>query len=394
MNDSPARGREPVFAPPPITRWGRVWRWLLVALISSVAWGSVATWQWQNARWWFWLDIALGVVSVLLATRRRRYPVVVALLTNVLTAVSFTAGGPGTLALFSLATRRQWREIVPVTTVALGAGLVSLRNEPDMTTEDFLVNGPALLAVLAIIVAWGMYVGSRRELLGTLRERAETAESEQAARVAQARTSERTRIAREMHDVLAHRISTVTMHAGALTYREDLTAEQMRETAAVIQTNAHQALVELREVLGLLREGPGDAAPERPQPDAADLENLVIDARVSGLHVTSTIEVDAADVPPTIGRTAYRVVQEGLTNVRKHATHTAAEVEVRGTPGEGLRVVVRNKLPIGQAAQEFPQSGLGLIGLRERVELAGGRLDHMTTPQRDFVLSAWLPWPA
>jgi len=393
VNDSPASGREPVSAPPPISRWGRAWRWLLVATISAVAWGSIVTWQWENARWWLWLDLALGVVSVVLATRRRRHPVAVALLTNGFTAVSFTASGPSTLALFSLATRRQWREIVPVTTVALGAGLVSLRNEPDMTTEDFLVNGPALLAVLAIIVAWGMYVGSRRELLGTLRERAETAESEQAARVAQARTSERTRIAREMHDVLAHRISTVTMHAGALTYREDLTAEQMRETAAVIQTNAHQALVELREVLGLLREGPGDAAPERPQPDAADLENLVSDARDSGLHVTSTIDVEAAEVPPTIGRTAYRVVQEGLTNVRKHATHTAAEVEVHGAPGEGLRVVVRNKLPIGQAAQEFPQSGLGLIGLRERVELAGGRLDHVTTPQRDFVLSAWLPWP-
>ncbi len=106
-----------------------------------------------------------------------------------------------------------------------------------------------------------MYIGSRRELLATLRERANTSEAVQAARVAQARAAERAQIAREMHDVLAHRISLVTMHAGALTYRTDLDADQMRATAEVIQENSHQAMVELREVLGLLRDGPGDSAP-------------------------------------------------------------------------------------------------------------------------------------
>ena len=132
-----------------------------------------------------------------------------------------------------------------------------------------------------------MYIGSRRELLATLRERADTAEAEQAARVAQARTAERAQIAREMHDVLAHRISLVTMHAGALTYREDLTADEMRATAAVIQENSHQAMVELREVLGLLRDGPGDSAPELPQPSAVDLPALLDEARASGMRIES-----------------------------------------------------------------------------------------------------------
>ncbi len=394
MSTISAGGRQQVFAPLPISRWGHTWRLLLVLAISAAAWVEAAIWQWQHLRAWFWADLGVGIASLVLAHWRRRFPFTVALVTNVATIGSFSSGGPATLTLFSLATRRRWREIVPITLVAMAAGLVSLRSAPGSQEDDLIVTGPALVAILGVIVAWGMYVGSRRELLGTLRERAETAESEQAARVAQARTSERTRIAREMHDVLAHRISTVTMHAGALTYCEDLTAAQMRATAEVIQDNARQALVELREVLGLLREEPGDAAPERPQPDATDLDALIREAMTTGLRVSPTIQVDTSGVPPTTGRTAYRVVQEALTNVRKHATYTAVSIDVTGSPGEGLRVVVSNRLPIGQPAHDLPASGLGLIGLRERVELAGGRLDREITPQRDFVLSAWLPWPA
>ncbi len=168
----------------------------------------------------------------------------------------------------------------------------------------------------------------------------------------------------------------------------------MRETAGVIQENAHQALVELREVLGLLRDGPGDAAPERPQPDAADVTALIAEAQAGGMRVSPTIDLDLDRVPPVIGRTVYRVVQEGLTNVRKHATHTAVTVDLTGEPGTGLEVVVRNKMPIGAPVQELPTSGLGLIGLGERVELVGGHLDHEVTPTRDFILSAWLPWPS
>ncbi|WP_229053746.1 sensor histidine kinase [Aeromicrobium sp. Leaf350] len=386
--------RQPVFSPLPISRWGHTWRILLVIVLAAASWIEAGIWQWQNLRWWFWVDLAIGVAMTVVALGRRRHPLTVALVTNAATFISFSSGGAATLALFSLATRRRWREIVPAGLVGLGAGLVSLRSAPGSQEDDFIVTGPALVAILGIIIAWGMYVGSRRELLGTLRERAETAESEQAARVAQARTGERTRIAREMHDVLAHRISTVTMHAGALTYREDLTPAQMRETAGVIQQNAHQALVELREVLGLLREGPGDAAPERPQPDATAVHDLITEAQSTGLRVEASIDIDTGAVPQATGRTVYRVVQEGLTNVRKHATHTAAEISITGAPGEGLKVVVRNKLPIGQPVNALPPSGLGLIGLRERVELAGGRLERHVTPRRDFVLSAWIPWPA
>ena len=191
-----------------------------------------------------------------------------------------------------------------------------------------------------------MYIGSRRELLARLRERAETTESEQAARLAQARTAERTRIAREMHDVLAHRISMVTTYAGALSYRDDLTPEQVRETAGIIQENSHQALVELRQVLGVLREDSGDADPERPQPSAVDLPGLVDDARESGMNIAADLgPVDA--IPDLLGRTAYRVVQEGLTNARKHAPNTLVTVGLEGGPDDGLTIAVRNPIHIG-----------------------------------------------
>lgn len=381
-------------APPPISRWGHVWRYGLTVLISGIAWVELAIWQWQHARWWFWLDLAVGLLCLGLVHWRRRWPLAIALLTNLLTAVSASAGGPATLTMFSLATRRRWREIIPLGTAAILVGFAFAFYNPVAPEGSFVITVPIIVAVVAVVIGWGMYVGSRRELLATLQERAENAESEQAARVAQARIAERNRIAREMHDVLAHRISMVTMHAGALSYRDDLTVEQMRESAAVIQQSSHQALVELREVLGILRDENGEVAPNRPQPGVGDVPTLVDEARAAGLRVALTLDIDIDAVPELIGRTAYRVVQEGLTNVRKHASQTSVIVQLTGSADEGLDVLVRNPLPIGTPEQRLPASGLGLVGLRERVELAGGRLSHTVTTNRDFVLDAWLPWPS
>jgi signal transduction histidine kinase len=378
---------------PQLGWWSHVWRYALVVTISGAAWFEIAYWQWDHQRWWFWTDLGLGVVGLVLLAWRRAYPVPIAVITNALAFVSWTSAGPGTLALVSLSTRRHWREIIPVGVLALVASLV-LEGYKPVDSDPIAFTIPLILAVIAVTVGWGMYIGSRRELLTTLRERARTAEADQAARVAQARTAERGRIAREMHDVLAHRISLVTMHAGALTYREDLTAEEMRATAAVIQENSHQALIELRDVLGILRDDPGDASPERPQPSAVDLPALLDEARASGMRI-ETDELAALDgIPETIGRTLYRVVQESLTNARKHAANTLVTVSVTGSPWAGLSVVVSNPLEVGSAGAVAPESGLGLIGLAERTALVGGRMAHRITPQREFVVEAWLPWPA
>ena len=122
-----------------------------------------------------------------------------------------------------------------------------------------------------------------------------------------------------MHDVLAHRISQISMHAGALAFREDLTADEMRTSAAVIREKAHEALTDLRGVLGVLRDADGEPA-LAPQPTYADLGELVAEARESGLNLTFDDRVSASDeVPDAAGRTLYRIVQEGITNARKHA---------------------------------------------------------------------------
>ena len=363
-------------------------------LISGLAWFEIARWQWDEHRWWFWTDLALGALGFVLVAWRRRFPVPVAAIANTLSFVSWSSAGPATLALVSLATRRRWREIIPVGVLSLAGGFV-LESYNPVNNDAVAFTLPFIVAIVAVTVGWGMYIGSRRELLATLRERARTAEAEQAARVAQARTAERSRIAREMHDVLAHRISLVTMHAGALTYRQDLTADEMRATAGVIQEASHQALVELRDVLGLLRDGPGDSTPERPQPSAADLPALLDEARASGMHIETQDLVTLDGLPDTIGRTLYRVVQESLTNARKHAPNTLVTVSVTGGPSTGLTVVVTNPLEIGSIGVEAPESGLGLIGLAERTALVGGRMTHRSTPDRTFHPSqAWLPWPA
>src|SRR5262249_43002929 len=153
-------------------------------------------------------------------------------------------------------------------------------------------NGPwwvELLVVVVITVAvlgWGAYIGSRRELIWSFKNRAERAEAEQELRTAQARANERARIAREMHDVLAHRISQVSIHAGALASRTALDAAQMRASATIIQDTAPQALADLRSVLGVLRAPETGRPLEPPQPTYADLVSLVDAVRAAGLEVT------------------------------------------------------------------------------------------------------------
>jgi signal transduction histidine kinase len=263
--------------------------------------------------------------------------------------------------------------------------------EPQPDSGPWWVNLSVGLAFTIAMLVWGMYLGSRRELVWTLRERALAAEAEQELRVVRARSAERERIAREMHDVLAHRISLVTMHAGALAYRTDLPPEQVRETAELIQTKAHEALSDLRQVLGMLRGE--DGAPDRPQPTLADLETLMEEARTSGMVVDLHNQLPPGTLPTEqVGRTVYRIVQEALTNARKHAAGTHVSITLSGDVERGVSVVIGNAKPVGRARRPVsPGSGLGLVGLRERAELTGGTLT-VDESDRSFTLRSWLPW--
>lgn len=383
---------QPAEYQPRLTLWGRTWRVGLVLVISGVAWFEPAQWQWHNAMGWFIADLSIGLISLMLMLWRRQFPVTVAVATAAASGISWSTAGPATLALVSLSTRRRWREIVPV--AALSLVVASFQSYLNPVGDDpFLLTGTAVVLIIGVSIGWGLFIGSRRELLATLHERARRAETEQARQIEQSRSAERSRIAREMHDVLAHRISTVAMHAGALSYRTDLSADEIRHTANVLQNASHQALTELREVLGILRGDP-DETSELPQPLAAMIPDLIFDARATGMNVEFDNDLGLGTVPAAIGRTLYRVVQEGLTNARKHAPHTLVQVTLKGSPGGATTATVCNLLNIGDARVRAPASGLGLVGLTERVELVGGRLKYTITDAREFILDVSLPWPA
>jgi signal transduction histidine kinase len=337
----------------------------------------------------------LGVLACVLLCFRRKWPAGVAVATIALGTYSAFAAAAGLLALFSVAVHRRFTVVAGVTAFALVVMPVGLVLHPDPSGSVALAVG-LNVAIGAAVIAGGMFVRARRQLVLSLRDRADRAESEQQLRVEQARHQERAQIAREMHDVLAHRISLLSMHAGALEFRPDAPPAEIERAAGVVRASAHQALEDLREVIGVLREDEADSGPERPQPALENLTGLLAESREAGMHVSSECRVaDLESVPAGVGRNAYRVVQEGLTNARKHAHGAAVDVTVEGAAGDGLTVEVRNRLPLaGAGAAQIPGTGTGLIGLAERTSLAGGRLEHGRTPEGDFRLRAWLPWPA
>jgi signal transduction histidine kinase len=382
---------------PPLTWRAHAWRIAGMLAISAAICGSTIPAQLQVDVALLWIDLALGAVAFVLTFFRRRWPLTVAVITAATGALSASAAGPSTLASVSLATRRRVSHIVLAGIVGMAAAHAFWILEP-ANDEPWWLNFAVGVAITVAMLVWGMYIGSRRELLWTLRDRAERAEAEQALRVAQGRSNERARIAREMHDVLAHRISLISMHAGALAYRTDLTPVQVRETAGLLQAKSHEALTDLRQVLGVLR---GDEAAaglrERPQPTFEDVAGLIDEAEESGMRVQYDDEVlDAATMPERVGRTTYRIIQEGLTNARKHAPGASVLVRVAGSADDGLEITVRNparSLLAPRDGSATPGAGLGLVGLGERAKLAGGRLETRVSG-RTFELHGWLPWEA
>ena len=371
------------------------------------------------------LDLLLGVVAVGLLSMRRRLPVLTSLLTACLSSLSVFAVGPAAVAIVSMSTRRRWKPVAAVgfawVAAAMFYELVLRPSIPGATLDAGLswASGGLAVAIYAICATTGFYIGARRELVASLRERVENAEREQELREEAARESERTRIAREMHDVLAHHISLLSLHAGVLTYRTDLTRQETVDAATIIQSNAQLALTELRQSLGVLRSrdgggiGAGSGIAEPPQPTLAELPALLADSREGGMQVAldasglgNRSEVVAAGEDaaprPTVGqlhfdglsesvsRAAYRIIQEALTNARKHAVGAPVTVEIEKRGGE-LLIAIRNP----RRAASIPSTdggGMGLTGLQERAELAGGGLAHGTDVHGRFVMTARLPW--
>lgn len=392
--------------PPPVSLgrrlWAQTWRVALAAIVGIVAfgtiWSTLDTGAWSEARLGvaLLLDLVVGLGALVLVPFRHRAPLLIGVLVVAGSTVSTLAVGAAALALVSLVTRRRPVEIAVgsaafMTSSVLGEGLYP----EDQTTPLWQVAIAALVCT-ALLVVIGIAIGQRRALVQSLRERAALLEREQQVREDRAREQERAHLAREMHDVLGHRLSLVALHAGALEYRgRSLSPDETVEAAGVVRAEAHSALTELRDVLGVLRD-PADTtavvgtAP--PQPTLRDLPALLDEARTSGSLLRSTVEDGVTDAPDAVGRHAYRVVQEGLTNARRHAPGQPVEVSVRTVHGPALVVRVTNPVALDQDHPGAP-SGHGLRGLAERARLVGGSFRAGVEDGR-HVVEAVLPWTA
>jgi signal transduction histidine kinase len=226
--------------------------------------------------------------------------------------------------------------------------------------------------------------------VATLRERADRAEAESVARDERARAGERTRIAREMHDVLAHKVSLISVHAGALEVNATAEPHRIEQGATLIRATAQEALEELRAILGVLRDEPGSGTgtcAEDPGP-FPDLGRLVASWNEAGADVT--LHDETAGVAAVPARTIYRLVQEGLTNAHRHAPGSAVTVTVTGTAAEGVRATVANG-PAPEPVAAQAGSGVGLVGLAERFRLVGGTLTSGDDGVGGWRLEGWLP---
>jgi signal transduction histidine kinase len=347
-------------------------------------------------------SIPIVLVTTVALWWRRRAPLAV---TAVGVGAFALANAPLTalFGLTTLAVRRRDR-VLALATVGVYADFVL---QPVLTQDKSVVTqSVGSFFVVALFLVLGAYVGARRDLVASLTERAARAESERELRAVQARLGERTRIAQEMHDVLAHKVSLIALHAGGLELNPNAGPAQVERSAVLIRSTARQALEDLRDVLGVLRtDESSDGATLAPQPRLSDLRRLVDASRNAGVVVELVVEGDAmrlthpdaethsgVTLPDTVARTAYRIVQEGLTNVHKHARGAATTVRVSGECGRELRVSVANIQPVA-AGSLLPGAGAGLVGLRERVELVGGTLTSGPRPDGGWMLTAGLPWP-
>src|SRR4051794_14507787 len=352
----------------------------LVAFAISAA-TLAGTWE-MHPPWLRVVDVVVGIATLVSLRWRRTHPAAVGIGIGAVSLVILTAAGATLAAPFNAAIRARGRDLAIIAGLLVAWIFASPLLHPP--AGNYWVNAGACLLLTGVVLGWGLFVRARRELVRSLRAQADRAADD-------ARAAERRRIAREMHDVLAHRLSLLSVHAGALEFHPDAPAEEVAEAAGVIRESAKSALEELRGVIGVLREDGRESLTQPPQPTLADLAALVEESRAAGMRVTARIELGDAPPPAAVGRTAYRIAQEGLTNARKHAPGAAVTLTVRAPDGN-LQVEVRSLAPVAvPAAAPLPGTRNGLIGLAERVSLAGGTLEHGVDPDGAFVLRASLP---
>jgi signal transduction histidine kinase len=371
--------------------------WLIagteVAILAVAAIDAIPTWSGPPAWDRDWTASAVAVAGLLL---RRRYSVVSWLLCLPGVLLGTVLVAP-LVAVFSVADRVRQRWVLAVVVAASFGVQVAAIQIGGLTGDGNVafLQGLVYAAMFAgAPAAFGLLLGARRQLTAQLDQLTEAQRSERVLLTGSILAEERTRLAREMHDVVSHQVSLIALQAGAL--RVTATAPATREIAATIRTLATRTLDELRVMIGVLRSG--QAAELAPQPRLADIPALVAD---SGLPACLDSDLPPEpDWPDAVQRAAYRSVQEGLTNARKHAPGAPITIELRAQ-GRTLLVRVRNESPPapapgpgGPPGNGFPHGGHGLIGLRERAELLGGQLRAAPTDAGGFDLLVTLGAPA
>lgn len=357
----------------------------LFVTVQAEAWFGIVTTHRQGPHWAMALGYAAAAAS--LALRRLRPLLGIGLVCAALAVEFVSVGAPEgfgvfvlpMVAAYSVAEREDLRRALIGLAMVLGLGLVWVAFDPVTTTVTQHLQ--ALMWLLPWVIAWllGAYRRTRRLYVEQLvRDREE--------RAASAVADERARIARELHDVLGHSVSVMTVQASGV--RRLLRADQGRERQALesVEATGRQALAEMRRMVGVLRRD--DEAPDlAPPPSLAHLDRLVEDFRHAGLAVDVRVDGEVVALPPGLDLTAYRLVQEALTNTLKHANATASEVQLGYLPG-ALELVVRDD---GCGDQVDFGAGQGLIGMRERVGVYGGRLFAGPRDAGGFELRALLP---
>ncbi|MGW4697384.1 sensor histidine kinase [Kitasatospora cineracea] len=294
------------------------------------------------------------------------------------------------VALFDLASRRRLRVAVACCVAVLAANAAAPTAVSLWRPQMY---GAALFLLLALV--GGLWQGNRRRLVASLHTEVEHLRVERELREAAARAAERSRIAAEMHDVLAHRLSLIALHAGVLAARASSVPEPVADRLVLLRTTAAEALADLRDVLGALHgTGEEDGGATRI-PVLRDVHELVERAREAGQPIELSVTGDPQRAPAAHRLALYRIVQEGLTNARKHAA--GAPVRLRldyGPPATLVELVNGPGRPAPGTDLGAPASGFGLVGLGERVHALGGHLDAGPNGSGSWRLAARLPHPS
>lgn len=335
-------------------------------------------------------DVLAAIVAAALILARRRWPVqalgigLVGVIAATAIAGRPTALLPATVVLlFNVAARTDRATSIRVGIAGVAAMLTSALI---LASSGFL--GPELLAGVAwpaLAVAAGDAVRSRREAIDAAEERAARAEATREEEARRRVAEERLHIARELHDVVAHHIAVINVQAGVAAHLLHTSPDGAETALATVRSSAHDVLDELAGILGVLRAGDDDNASTHPTPTVEDLPALVDSFARAGLDVTFETTGEAHPTSDVAAIAVYRTVQEALTNAHKHGAG-AARVRLENRPDE-LELTVTNPMGAAVAAS----SGYGLVGMRERVQAAGGSLDTGARPDGTFVVHACFP---